>query len=315
MSTDYLSPNYVDIDFSTIKAKIQEQLEENLLLNNYKYEGANITILMELVAYLGELSTFYLNKLAQNVFLDSATIYENVSRLAQLVGYYPKGYRSSEGTIKLTLLRDVGQESTVRIPAWSQCWTTPPTEEDAYISGTDSVYFTVPVEVILDYPSDFTLNSDGNYEYDGIFVKQGIKRNYTYTGADLVDNQIYLPTIDFDHDQDLDDNYPSIELKVNDEIWSRVNDFYEDLSGLTDSDKVYTFRFNKYRNYVIEFSDIRTVPATTDRIEIIVIETRGANGDVGAGWLTQGGNALITIETSADVFYQLEADEIGRAHV
>ena len=303
--SNYLTPNYVDLDFSTLKAKIQEQLEQNALFNNYNYEGANITILIELIAYLGELTTYYLNKIAQNVFIDSATIYENVSRLAQLVGYYPKGYVSAEGELKIILVRDLGEGSTVTIPAWSKCWSTPPTQEDAYISGTEAINFTNPGEVILEYPGDFTLNSNGYYEYSGIFIKQGTVRTYSYLGSDLVDYQIYLPNVNFDHDQNLDDANPSIEVQVNNEVWTRVADFYEDITGLADSDKVYLLRYNKYKNYVIEFSNIRNVPQSTDRIDVKLIESLGAAGNISSNWVTQAGADFVTVTTSADIDYNL----------
>lgn len=308
MST--LTPNYVDLDFTTVKTKIEEQLGESNLLNNLNYAGSNISILIELFAYLSELSTFYLNKIAKNVYLDSADVYENVSRLAQLVGYYPRGYLAADGSIKLTILGNVSEGSTVTIPAWSEVWTTPPTEEDAYISGTDAIYYVIPNEVSLAYPDDFTLNeTTGYYEYSDINVKQGVVRSYSYTGADLVDNIIYLPLLNFDHDQDLEDAVPSVQIIINDEEWTRINDFYEDLSGLYNSDQVYVLRYNKYKNYVIEFSDTRSVPSTTDIIEVKLIETLGDEGAVGSDWITQATSDLITILTSAGSEYNLDVDD------
>jgi|WetSurMetagenome_2_1015567.scaffolds.fasta_scaffold01744_5 hypothetical protein len=308
----YLSPDYINLDFSTLKAKLQEQLEQSQMFNNYNYAGSNITILIELIAYLSDLTTFYLNKIAQNVFIDSATIYENVSRLAQLVGYYPRGYRSSEGTIRLILYKDdIESGSTITIPAWSKCWTNPPTEEDAYISGTSTINFLNPVEIILEYPTDFTFNENGYYEYDGIFVKQGTVKTYSYSGSDLVDNQIYLPDINFDHDQNLDDEYPSIEIQVNNEVWSRVSDFYESVSGLPDNDKVYVLKFNKYKNYIVEFSDIRNVPASSDKIDLILIESEGANGNIGSNWISQAGSDFVTVTTPGDITYNLATGDFA----
>jgi hypothetical protein len=302
-----LTPKYLDLDFNTLKTKIVEQLSEDLTFNNYNYAGSNITILIELMAYLGELSTYYLNKIAKNVYLDSASIYENVSRLAQLVGYYPQGYRSSEATLKLTIKDNVQENSTIRIYSWSPCWTTPPTEEDAYISGTDTIYFAVPSNVILTYPTDFTYNDDtGYYDYSGIDVKQGVIKTYSYYGSDLVDNTLYLPFVNFDHDINSGDSVPSVEVSINDEIWTRINDFYESVTDLEENDKVYVFRYNKYEKYTIEFSDARTVPATTDRIEITLLESLGADGNVGAEWITQSANDFITVTTSAGVPYYLQ---------
>ena len=59
--TSTLIPNYVDMDFNTLKARFKEQLEKNAMFNNYNYEGGNITVILESLAYLTELNTYYLN--------------------------------------------------------------------------------------------------------------------------------------------------------------------------------------------------------------------------------------------------------------
>ena len=58
-----LVPKYLDIDFNTLVAKIKEELaaSPNVVFRDLNYEGSNISILIELVAYLGELNTYFLN--------------------------------------------------------------------------------------------------------------------------------------------------------------------------------------------------------------------------------------------------------------
>ncbi|MFA5025018.1 MAG: hypothetical protein WC503_00725 [Candidatus Shapirobacteria bacterium] len=313
MTSSVLMPNFVDMDFSTIKAKIQEQLELSSTFNNINYSGGNITVLVELISYLAELNTFYLNKIAKNCYIDSADIYENVSRLAQLVGYYPKGYVSARTTLKLTILDNVIPNSTIRIYPWTDVWTSPPTEEDAYISGTEAIYFSTSESTILVYPDDFTLNETTEYyEYSGINVSQGRVKSYQYYGRDLVDNKIYLSPLTFGCDDDTLDGIPSIKLEVNGTEWTRIDDFYEDLSGLyADDDNVYTLRYDKYENYIIEFSEARNIPISTDLIEVTLLETLGEDGNVGSGWITQANNDLITVTTSAGVVYNLDTADFS----
>ena len=52
-----LTPNYLDIDFTTIITRIKEQLATSDTFQDYNYEGANFTIMMELFAYVAELNT------------------------------------------------------------------------------------------------------------------------------------------------------------------------------------------------------------------------------------------------------------------
>jgi len=312
MANTTLAPNYVDFDFNTFKAKIQEQLELSSTFSNVNYEGGNVTVLIELIAYISELTSFYLNKIAKNVYIDSANIYENVSRLSQLVGYYPLGYRSSRTTLKLAIIDNVINNSTITINPWAEAWTTPPTDEDAYISGTEAIYFSTTESTVLTYPDDFTLNTiTGYYEYSGIEVTQGKIKNYTYSGRDLVDNSIYLPTLNFSYDDDLEDSIPSIQLTVNGTEWSRIDDFYDELSGLYDDDNVYVLRYNKYENYIIEFSESRNIPSLNDIIEVTLLETLGPDGNLSLGWITQTNNDFITVTTSADVSYSLDTSDFS----
>jgi hypothetical protein len=98
-----LTPSYLPIDYSTLTQRLRTQIFESGKFTDVNYEGSNISILIELFAYISELNTFYLNKLAKNQFIDTADVYENVHRLANLLGYNPKGYVSSSGTINITL--------------------------------------------------------------------------------------------------------------------------------------------------------------------------------------------------------------------
>ena len=56
--SDTLTPQYLDIDFATLKDQLKTQLSESTIFRDYDYEGANITILIELVSYLGALTTY-----------------------------------------------------------------------------------------------------------------------------------------------------------------------------------------------------------------------------------------------------------------
>ena len=87
--TDF-TPSYLEIDFLTLVGKFKEELKQSDIYRDYDFEGANITILMELMSYIGELTTYFTNKIAKNVFLETADIYEAANRLARQVGYEPK---------------------------------------------------------------------------------------------------------------------------------------------------------------------------------------------------------------------------------
>jgi hypothetical protein len=122
----------------------------------------------------------------------------------------------------------------------------------------------------------------------------------TYTGDDFVDNELILPQEDYGYDDFLLDENVSIEVSVNDEIWTRVSDFYDELSGLQDNDEVYKFEYDKYERYKIVFSPSRTVPDGDDEIGITVIKTLGTDGEVAAQTITVPDDNMIYNTATAD---------------
>jgi len=107
-----LTPEYLDIDYNTLVSTIKEELADSAVFRDYNYEGSNIAVLIELVSYIGELNTYFLNKIAKNVYMETVDIYENANRLAKLEGYEPKGYVSSRTTLNLTVSADDGNEGS-----------------------------------------------------------------------------------------------------------------------------------------------------------------------------------------------------------
>lgn len=282
MTTNYLVPNYMDVDFSTMKARLQEQLAKNDVFRDYNFEGSNITLLIELVSYLSALTTYYGNKIAQNQYLDTADLYETVHMLARLRGYEPKGYLSSEGTVTVTIGPSAGISAgqTYYIPAWTQLECS---DEDIKFSTIVDTTATIPTTASFPYSFD-------------LYVKQGEVVEYSYTGNDIVDNKLYLPNYNFDYDLDLDDDYPSIELKVNDVAWTRLNSFYNYVDELNNISTAYMLKYDKYERYYIEFSILRTVPEKTDTIEITILKSLGLDGNVATGII----DTLPTQETDGE---------------
>jgi len=281
MATNTLVPQYLEMDFSTMKERLKRLLAADETFRDYNLEGANITIIMELICYLGALTTYYLNRIAKNCYIDTSDAYEPTHMLASLRGYYPRGYRSSSTTLTVSISADNTNESIiaghrVKIPAWKviEC----PDEKD---DEGETIKFATTYDVIE------TIPSSASFPYTiEVPVRQGKINVYTYTGEDIVDNKIYLPNLNFDHDDDLDDDYPSVEVIVNDTTWTRVSDFYDEISGLSTIDNAYMLKYNKYQKYVIEFSSLRNVPSMDDTITIRLLESLGPDGNVGANKIT-----------------------------
>ena len=92
---------YTSLDFENIKAQIKDFLRSNTNFSDFDFEGSNFSILIDTLAYNTYINSFNANLVANEAFLDSATIRENVVSLARNIGYVPRSRRSAIATIKL----------------------------------------------------------------------------------------------------------------------------------------------------------------------------------------------------------------------
>src|SRR4030066_206016 len=91
--------NYTGYDFDTIKQELITKLSQEDVFKDYNFAGSNINTLLELVASVGDIFGYYLNMVANESFISSADLYENLNKLSELVGYNPKGYVSATTTL------------------------------------------------------------------------------------------------------------------------------------------------------------------------------------------------------------------------
>ena len=92
---------YTSLDFENIKAQIKDFLRSNSNFKDFDFEGSNFSVLIDTLAYNTYINSFNANLVANESFLDSATIRENVVSLARNIGYVPRSRRSAIATIKL----------------------------------------------------------------------------------------------------------------------------------------------------------------------------------------------------------------------
>jgi len=282
----HLTPGYLEADFISMKERLINLMRNTDTFKDYNYEGANITMLLELVSYLGDLTTFYVNEVAKNVYPDTANLYETTHSLVSQRGYQPNGYISADIDLKVTVKRyndDQSQEfykegDQLYIPAWYQLST-----NQSNTSGDLIMYSTTA-------PHTITLPLSGNIdEYSFLIpMKQGIPFTVVYSGDDIIDGSIILPFKSIDMGiYPYNDNSPSLVVYVNEEPWIRVNDFYDELSGLEINDNVYKLVYDKYGRYNIQFSTARNMPNSKARIRAILLESFGINGTLGANILSK----------------------------
>jgi len=91
--------NFTNLDFDQIKATLKDYLKSNSNFTDYDFEGSNLSTILDVLAYNTYITSYNANMVANEVFIDSATLRENVVALARNIGYIPRSKKSARATV------------------------------------------------------------------------------------------------------------------------------------------------------------------------------------------------------------------------
>jgi hypothetical protein len=91
------------LDFDSIKENLKNHLRSQSIFKDYDFDGSNMAVLLDVLAYNTSLNATYMNMLASESFLDSAQMRSSVVSHAKELNYRPRSARSAVATIKLNV--------------------------------------------------------------------------------------------------------------------------------------------------------------------------------------------------------------------
>ena len=91
--------NFTNLDFDQIKSSLREYLRANSNFTDYDFEGSNLSTIIDVLAYNTYISSYNANMVSNEVFIDGATLRENVVSLARNIGYVPHSRSASRANI------------------------------------------------------------------------------------------------------------------------------------------------------------------------------------------------------------------------
>ena len=94
---------FSNLDFDQIKTSIKSYLRANSNFTDFDFEGSNFSILIDMLAYNTYITAFNGNMSANEVFLDSAVLRENVIARAREIGYVPDSKTASNAVISFVV--------------------------------------------------------------------------------------------------------------------------------------------------------------------------------------------------------------------
>lgn len=92
-----------ELDFANIKTNLTNFLKAQNTFKDYNFSGSGLSTLLDILTYNTQYNAYYLNMVANEMFLDSALQRSSVVSQAKLLGYIPKSSIAPEATVNLSV--------------------------------------------------------------------------------------------------------------------------------------------------------------------------------------------------------------------
>ena len=157
--------NFSNVDFDQIKVSIIDYLRSNSNFTDYDFEGSNLSTIIDTLAYNTYITSYNANMATNEVFIDSATLRENVVSLARNIGYVPRSRKAAKATISFTV--DASDTSAVSLTLKKGI-----VAVSAQTFGKENFSITIPNDITAPVRSDGTAFFDNIDIYEGSYINQ-----------------------------------------------------------------------------------------------------------------------------------------------
>jgi hypothetical protein len=228
--------NFTGLDFDQIKQTLKDYLKSNSNFTDYDFDGSNLSTIIDVLAYNTYITSYNANMIANEVFIDSATLRENVVSLARNIGYLPRSKKSSRASI--TFFVDTSSISPV--PSTLVLKKGPVAATSGQFAGQSYVFGIIEDKSIAVI--------DGIATFDNLEVYQGtvVQQSFEYSSRNPF-QRFVLPNAGIDLD--------SLQVSVKPSISSTVSVKYTKQDNLFDSTTSFVINQNSAIYFTNEIED------------------------------------------------------------
>ena len=101
-----------ELDFDQIRSNLITFLRQQSEFSDYDFDGAGMSVLIDLLAYNTHYMGYYLNMVGNEMFLDTAQLRSSIVSHAKQIDYRPTSMKGAEALINLTI-KPTGSEDTI----------------------------------------------------------------------------------------------------------------------------------------------------------------------------------------------------------
>jgi hypothetical protein len=177
------------LDFQDIKNNFKKFLSTQTEFKDYNFEASGLTILIDLLAYNTHYNSYYLNMIANEMFLDSAIMRSSAVSQAKLLGYTPRSVSSSMAVANLVITATHSQYpyGYLTLPRFTRFLS-------ETVSGQNFIFVNTEQTTVK-------LNSaNGTFDFNELMLYEGTPQTqiYNYDSVTYPNQEFILPDINID---------------------------------------------------------------------------------------------------------------------
>ena len=254
-----------ELDFNSIRNNLKTYLSSQSEFTDYNFEGSGLSVLLDILAYNTYYNSYYLNMVANEAFLDTAQIRQNILSQAKLINYVPTSPHASEAMINIRVTPTASENQvvdTLTLNRYTRLL-------GADIEGKSYPFVTVNAN---------TASKSGNsFFFPNVWIRQGevITQQFAMTANNKV-AKFEIPSANVDTH--------TISVTVQE---SAANSYAEeylistDITQVTANSRVYFLEENEKLTYNIQFGDdvLGYRPKIGNIVIVTYIDTQGSMGN------------------------------------
>jgi len=230
--------NFSNVDFDQIKESIKDYLRANSNFTDYDFEGSNLSTIIDTLAYNTYINSYNANMVTNEIFIDSATLRNNIVSLARNIGYVPRSRKASVANISFT----VNASNTTAVTLTLKAGIVAITNRQF---GTQSYIFSIPSDITV------PVKSNGVAEFKNIDIYQGTYVTQNFTVSSQTPNQKFILT-----NSGIDTSLISVIVRESQQSTvSRKYNQFDSLVSVTSTSPIYFLQESDGERYELLFGD------------------------------------------------------------
>jgi hypothetical protein len=267
--------DYTSRDYFSIKEDLLARAEQVLPEWTSRDSSDFGMLLVDLWAYMGDILHYYVDKSAQESFLETSTQRESILAIANLLDYIPSGRTPAQSSIILNAQDSAAtNEDPILIPKYTRFLGKPllETADDVVFTSDTAIAFNTTGSAIEGYTTyqksqSIELNLTEGEVYQETFTSDGrISQQYTLSATGVVATSVEV--------------YVSEGVDGEEVTYAKV----DRLIQATNSDLVYSVTLSADESSTLVFGNSvhGKIPTTNAEVRIVYRRSRGAAGNVEA---------------------------------